>query len=357
MHRLFFWTIFLLLSATLWAQDIQNPAKAKASGNGVFAQQKAETDEVLFIGNSYTYINQLPEMMGAMLRTQAKDVKVKVLAKGAYSLDLHWADEGPDSPQQVIANEPWDAVILQDQSGRPVMDPDGLAADVVRFEKLIQANGARTILFMTWGHGGERFKEMSKLIALGYSRAAVKSGAEIAPVGLAWFRAMQKDDRLVLHAPDQSHPNVKGSYLAACVLYATLTGRSPVGLPETLKTKDGRVICRLSLSDARWLQQVAFDTVHSFKDMDAAKALIASHEKTLKKWESFEGKLHKGLTPETVSEVYGKPDASSNNDGKVIQVYHLVGERELWLIYNNDRRLESANFQPHQGDILLPEAP
>lgn len=354
MKHLFLYFLFLGPHITVWAQ---NQAQPEAPHIEVSAKQKAETDEVLFIGNSYTYVNGLPDMVGAMLSSKVKNVKVGMVAKGAYSLDAHWTDEGAKSPREVIGKEKWDAVVLQDQSGRPAMDPEGTIADVVRFEKLIHAKGARTILFMTWGHADDSFKEMSKIIALTYSRAAVKSGAEIAPVGLAWFQAIQKDAKLVLHSPDGSHPNVKGTYLAACVIYATLTGRSPVGLPGTLKAKGDRLICQLSDSDARWLQQVAFDSVQSFKNIDAAKALIASHEKTLQKWENFEGKLHQGLTPEAVVETYGKPHAASNNDGKIIQVYRLVGEKELWLIYSKDRKLERASFQPDEGVIPLPAAP
>lgn len=345
---------FLFLALCTAAPAQLSPAAPAA---GVSARQKAETNEVLFIGNSYTYANRMPEMVNAMLRTKMKETRVGMLAKGAYSLDRHWADEGDTSARHVIESEPWDAVVLQDQSGRPALDPDGTITDVVRFENIIHARGARTVLFMTWGRGGDQFKESSKQIALGYSRAAVKSGAEIAPVGLAWFRAMLKDANLVLHTPDLSHPNVKGSYLSACVIYAALTGLSPRGMPGTLKQIDGNIICRLDGGDARWLQEVANDTVCSFQGPDAAKGLIASHEKTLHKWETFAGKLHKGLIPEAAKTTFGKPDAASDNDGKVIQTYRLTGEKELWLIYGKDRKLESASFQPFEGGIDLPEAP
>ncbi len=51
MRRLFFWTISLIHSTTLWAQDVQNLAILKTHENEISDQQKAATDEVLLIGN------------------------------------------------------------------------------------------------------------------------------------------------------------------------------------------------------------------------------------------------------------------------------------------------------------------
>ena len=39
--------------------------------------------------------------------------------------------------------------------------------------------------------------------------------------------------RMMLHSGDNSHPNLNGSYLAACVFYAVMFGKSPEGLPYT----------------------------------------------------------------------------------------------------------------------------
>ena len=69
-----------------------------------------------------------------------------------------------------------------------------------------------------------------------------KLGAIVVPVGVAWQRVLAEHPEIVLHDKDKSHPNALGSYLAACVFYATLFGKTPVGLwspagvaPETAK--------------------------------------------------------------------------------------------------------------------------
>ena len=88
---------------------------------------------------------------------------------------------------------------------------------------------------------------------------------------MAWKKALAADPNLVLHQPDKSHPNPKGSYLAACVFYATLFDKSPVGLPGELK-KGNRVLVRVAPDEAVALQKIAWQTVQEMKDRQREKA-------------------------------------------------------------------------------------
>jgi hypothetical protein len=88
--------------------------------------------------------------------------------------------------------------------------------------------------------------------------------AEVAPVGMAWKKALAADPSLILHQADNSHPNPKGSYLAACVLYATLLDKTPVGLTGEIK-KRGRVLVQIAPDEARRLQKIAWQTVREKK--------------------------------------------------------------------------------------------
>lgn len=79
--------------------------------------------------------------------------------------------------------------------------------------------------------------------------------SQIAPVGNAWEKALQADKSLVLHQPDKKHPHATGTYLAACVFYATIYGKSPEGLPGS--------IGKLTDNEARPLQAVAWKAVQA----------------------------------------------------------------------------------------------
>jgi hypothetical protein len=94
----------------------------------------------------------------------------------------------------------------------------------------------------------------------GYFSIAKELDAEVAPVGMAWKRALAADPKPVLHRDDRSHPNPAGSYLAGCVFYATLLGKSPVGLPAELKL-GSKTLVKLDEKLAARLQEVAWQTV------------------------------------------------------------------------------------------------
>ena len=78
---------------------------------------------------------------------------------------------------------------------------------------------------------------------------------EAAPAGLAWESALSNDKSLALHSQDKKHPSKTGTFLAACVFYATIYGKSPEGLP-------GR-IGGLTDEKARPLQSLAWKVVRA----------------------------------------------------------------------------------------------
>jgi lysophospholipase L1-like esterase len=120
----------------------------------------------------------------------------------------------------------------------------------------IRADGAQPLLFVTWAHRtGDRrnvsrdtYAAMQQRIVDGYADAARASASALAPVGVAWGNALTRRPQLALWSSDGTHPSRAGSYLAACVFYALLTRKSPVGNAFT---------AGLQPSLARFLQRVS----------------------------------------------------------------------------------------------------
>ena len=93
----------------------------------------------------------------------------------------------------------------------------------------IKKSAAQTVLLMTW----ERPESLpdgvtTANLAAAYNQAGAKLGAKVAPAGLAFARALRERPDLALYSQD-GHPTMYGTYLAACVLYLTIFGQSPVG--------------------------------------------------------------------------------------------------------------------------------
>ncbi|MEJ5311550.1 MAG: SGNH/GDSL hydrolase family protein [Anaerolineae bacterium] len=211
------------------------------------------TQRILFIGNSYTYCNELPTMLAQLAAAGGKDVEVHQVTTGGVTLEWHVQNEAT----LAALTEPWDIVVLQEHSIRPIQDTPKMAMAAAALQAIIASTGAQTVLFMTWAR--QHFPEMQAGLARVYNAVAQDIGARVAPVGLAWEAALAADPSLALYTEDKSHPTPLGSYLAACVFYATFFGESPVGLPAKLMTAGGEVLVAIPEAQARLVQSAAWE--------------------------------------------------------------------------------------------------
>ncbi|MGH4123844.1 MAG: DUF4886 domain-containing protein [Clostridium sp.] len=119
--------------------------------------------------------------------------------------------------------------------------------------------GAETVLFMTWGRrfgdteiGFENFETMQEALKEGYTKIANELTLSVAPVGIAWLKAKQKDKDILLWDEDGSHPSIMGTYLTACVFYVLLLKQNPVGLSYS---------AGIPKEMARFLQEIALESM------------------------------------------------------------------------------------------------
>jgi hypothetical protein len=198
---------------------------------------RAACTRVLFVGNSYTYVNDLPAMFADLARSGGRAVEVGTDAPGGATLADHAAS---GVTRDAIGSAAWDVVVLQEQSVLPVW-PTSVAGS---FEPAAHAladaatsAGARPVLFETWAHrdgwpdaGLAGYASMQRRISAAYRTVGRDLGLDVAPIGTAWAAARASHPEIDLWQPDGSHPTAAGTYLAACVLYASLFGLSPEGL-------------------------------------------------------------------------------------------------------------------------------
>jgi hypothetical protein len=235
---------------------------------------------VLFVGNSYTYFNNLPEMVRLLSSAAgAGEVEVRMIAPGGWTLADHW--EKGDA-RGTVAREKWDFVVLQEQSqlgdpqtvdGLPRVGSPGkvFLPAATRWAAEATSRGAKPVFYMTWARKAS--PQDQAVLTNGYTTAATRGGGLLAPVGLAWKQVREEAPAIELFQADGSHPSASGTYLAACTLIALLFDRSPVGLParlvgtpvnlETGLAEPGRqaVLSDIAPADARILQSAAWSAV------------------------------------------------------------------------------------------------
>jgi len=203
---------------------------------------------ILFVGNSYTQGNDLPNLI-RQLAESAREVRPIIpdaQLVGGATLEQHYND---GVVQKKLAERPYEYVVLQEQSMRPILDTRLMHEYARKLDGEIKASGASTLFFMTWAR--KHLPETQAKLAEAYQSIAGELGAEVAPVGLAWQRTQREHPEIELYDADNSHPTLKGSYLAACVFYATIYKRSPQGLAPL----------GLSVAEAQVLQRIAWETV------------------------------------------------------------------------------------------------
>lgn len=204
---------------------------------------------ILFIGNSYTQVNDLPKMLVELAKAGGqKPLVTEKETPGGWSFKKHW-DGG--KALKKIESKKWDYVVLQNHSLGALEAKEDMFIFGKKLHEAIHKQGAKTLLYMTWAR--QHKPETQKQITDAYQKLAKEMQAEVAPVGLAWQAALTADPKLALHTQDKSHPTKAGTYLAACVFYARIYGKSPEGLPGKM--------AGLTDTQARELQTIAWKMV------------------------------------------------------------------------------------------------
>jgi hypothetical protein len=272
----------------------------------------AQADQLLFVGNSYTFYNDLNLTLAYLIETRGGGVLAARLVGGGMTFDQHYTnaqDKGTPWHAALVGPEQiWDWVILQEQSQIPGFPESSSyitesVAAAQGLDGLIAAKDAETVFMMTWGRrsgdsqNADRYPDFSTMqghLTDGYLRYQAETSTAdrptwIAPVGLAFAHIhdsiledgadplSEESTFWTLYSNDGSHPSPRGSYLAACVIYVTLTGESSIGLPsqgsmsdserEFLQTAaDASVFGSLDLLDYPWEDDSTPDDTASPKD-------------------------------------------------------------------------------------------
>lgn len=211
----------------------------------VFVASAQDSISVLFIGNSYTYVNDLPGMLSNLAANLGKEITVDSKTNGGYTFQNHVDDA---ATYVKIHSKPWDVVVIQGQSQEPSFPDAQVNASTlpaaVRLSDSIWANHAcsNVMYYMTWGRqdgdpqwsGINTFEKMNTRLYNAYMRMADSSDrAMVSPVGAVWGYVRTNQPGIDLYNSDGSHPSTEGTYLAACTFYASLFRQSPVGATYT----------------------------------------------------------------------------------------------------------------------------
>jgi hypothetical protein len=217
------------------ARALLPAALALACGSAMAPRLVGSGPAVLFIGNSYTYVNDVPGMVQALAVAAGTPLAVETVANPDYALIDHW--NGGSSARSEIAKGGWTFVVLQQGPSSVEVNRDSLRLTARLFDAEVKKAGGTSALFSAWPTQDRRV-DFPRAIE-SYRLAASDVSGVLLPVAGAWLAAWDRDPTLALYANDGLHASVAGSYLTALVIFARLTDKSPVGAPSQLTLANG----------------------------------------------------------------------------------------------------------------------
>jgi hypothetical protein len=229
------------------------------------SQQKIPKS-ILFVGNSYLYYNDsLHNHFKRMVEERRPGYdggsNVKSATIGGSRLKHHDLDHLLGY-KAISSVDQFDLVILQGGSGESLSKKDRDYFSKVAKEHIekIKSIGADAALYMIHAYT-ESHKDYSpnliRVIEEMYTKAGKKNNTLVIPVGLAFENAYKKKPNIKLHKIDGTHPDLLGTYLAACVVYASIYKDNPIGISYDYNGA-------INPEEKLFLQSIAYETIQQY---------------------------------------------------------------------------------------------
>ena len=172
---------------------------------------------LLFIGNSLTYVNDLPNLVKTYAANKGKTLSVTTIAYGNYALIDHWND---GVMQTSIESQTFDFVIVQQG---PSSQPYGRGLLIeygYYISQLCNSNNTKLAYFMVWP--SRTYYHTFDGVIESYRIAAQANNDILCPVGEVWKSHFDATGDFSYYGGDGFHPSLEGSTVAAQVIYESL---------------------------------------------------------------------------------------------------------------------------------------
>jgi hypothetical protein len=226
---LFLGTVLTFGQSTLLIEDFNYPAGDLLTNHGWNETPEVIFEsKVLFVGNSFTFYNDgvdvhLQKLIQYDTSFEGVSFDIQKIAVSSYTLQDHYTDP---LTMAKIKSKNWNIVVLQEQSTRPINNPDLFLQYATLLDTEIKKMNARTVLYMTWAPKATP-TDIDQLAA-SYISVGQKLNAQVVPVGKVWNYFVKNYPSINIYYTDNKHPSLAGTYLIACTFYYSLYAKNPV---------------------------------------------------------------------------------------------------------------------------------
>lgn len=227
---LFYSSVLTFSQTTLLTDDFNYTAGDVITDHGWnVTVTKQPVYKMLFIGNSFTFYNDgvdyhLQKMLSSDISSDSMAYNIQEIAESSYTLEAHYNDP---LTLAKIKSDNWNTIVLQEQSTRPINNPDLFLLYAGKLDTEIKKINARTVLYMTWAPKDSP-NDINQLAAA-YTSVAQQLNVPVVPVGKVWDYFVKNYPDINIYYTDNKHPSLPGTFLIACTFYYSLFGRNPIG--------------------------------------------------------------------------------------------------------------------------------
>ena len=165
----------------------------------------------------------MPELFRKECEKNGVSAKVYSVTAGGYALEQFLSDgEYGHQIKRLLSDKVFDCIVLQEQSVYPIINKELFLKCVSDFTVLIRDNGAKPVLYETWGRAdgnetlaklGLTHDEMQDKLREAYETAANENDAILVYAGDRFHEAYRAGADVF--DPDGSHPSLFGSQIIA----------------------------------------------------------------------------------------------------------------------------------------------
>ncbi len=199
-----------------------------------FSQKKIN---VLFLGNSLTYYNNLPELVKLIAACDSVEMTYRSISLPNYALVDHW-DEG--NAQKEIKSGTYNFVVVQQGPSSQTEGRTYLLDYGLKFDALCDQHNAKLASYMVWPAKARSFDFPGVLES--YKLLADSVKGIFCPAGNAWLKVWENYPEFKLYGEDNFHPDYRGSLLAAMVIYGSIMKKNDLTFVDYGKIKGADLI-------------------------------------------------------------------------------------------------------------------
>ncbi len=238
------------------------PETEKPNENENNTEEPKEDDElnILFLGNSLIFYNDMPAIFDNIAKAAGKNVSVSSITKGSATISDFASSEtavGQEFSKKLLTKK-WDYIIIEPSRRITPYENTVLEAEIASaktIQRFAKSSGAEILLYSVWGNNTGNLTVYTanspiNIVSSGtqsiprgaharfmYETAELISeelgGVKIIKSGYAFENLIADHPDINLYHSDERHPSPEGSYLAACTVFSTIFGEKTEGIDYT----------------------------------------------------------------------------------------------------------------------------